>query len=728
MKILYLLKLLLRPLLLLIVPYVAVALPLVQHELDVVLLAEQGQIQVNDKIQLPPELTGQPFCWSLQAGLEPTLENAVFVPADNPPSIPQQNYFCVSVKTGSDYFTVSYRGPVSHPQLPVQDERQRSPINPAGAYLTSASAWYPHTNQALISFQMTLTMPPHWRAVTQGERQQREITTANAVEIWQEANPQEEIVLVATEFQEYEHTFSGALQDKEIARALVFLREPDSDLAQRYLQTTEQFLEFYNNLLGPYAYSKFALVENFWESGYGLPSFTLLGPRVMRFPFILYTSYPHEILHSWWGNSVYVDYQSGNWAEGLTTYLADYLIKERQGRGTEFRRDSLQRYGNFVRNDKDFPLSRFGTRHNDIAQSVGYDKSLMFFHMLRQRLGDRTFLAGLQRFYRQYRFQRAGFAELQYVFEQISGESLSTEFSQWVDSTGVPELKLHPPRVQRHQGSYQLTAILEQIQPGPAYQLRVPVAVQLDREQAWQSTVTVNEKKTQLILDLPGEPQRLVIDPEFDLMRRLHSEEVPPSLSRLFGNKNSLIILASDAPETLQQAHRDTAERWAARYNAEIVRDDELNTLPNDRSIWLFGWENRFRKQLAEYLNQDASTTQANLTSEALQLDTHTFTRDQSGNVLVTWHPQNRQQTLAWVAWEQPERFAAMTRKLRHYGKYSYLSFTGQRAQNQLKGQWSITESPLNRAVLDSATNNPNPQPWQARLAPRSVLANIPIP
>ena len=30
----------------------------------------------------------------------------------------------------------------------------------------------------------------------------------------------------------------------------------------------------YNKLLGPYPYTKFALVENFWETGYGMPSFT----------------------------------------------------------------------------------------------------------------------------------------------------------------------------------------------------------------------------------------------------------------------------------------------------------------------------------------------------------------------------------------------------------------------------------------------------------------------
>ena len=66
-----------------------------------------------------------------------------------------------------------------------------------------------------------------------------------------------------------------------------------------------QYLAMYDQLIGPYPYPKLALVENFWETGYGMPSFTLLGPTVLRFPFILRSSWPHEILHNWWGNGVF---------------------------------------------------------------------------------------------------------------------------------------------------------------------------------------------------------------------------------------------------------------------------------------------------------------------------------------------------------------------------------------------------------------------------------------
>jgi aminopeptidase N len=114
---------------------------------------------------------------------------------------------------------------------------------------------------------------------------------------------------------------------------MVLLREPDATLARPYLDATADYIRFYSQLIGPYPYAKFALVENFWETGYGMPSFTLLGSKVIRLPLILHSSYPHEILHNWWGNGVYVDTAGGNWSEGLTSYLADHLIREQQGRG-----------------------------------------------------------------------------------------------------------------------------------------------------------------------------------------------------------------------------------------------------------------------------------------------------------------------------------------------------------------------------------------------------------
>ena len=165
---------------------------------------------------------------------------------------------------------------------------------------------------------------------------------------------------------------------------------------------------------------------------------------MIRFPFILHSSYPHEILHNWWGNSVFVDWETGNWCEGLTAYLADHLIKEGQGRGAEYRRDTLKKYRELRARRARLPAHASSARATPAAtEAVGYGKSLMVFHMLRRRLGDEAFAARhCGRFYRQHRWSRRRGPTSTRVFSEVAGRGPGPFFAQWVERTGAPALEL----------------------------------------------------------------------------------------------------------------------------------------------------------------------------------------------------------------------------------------------------------------------------------------------
>ena len=282
-------------------------------------------------------------------------------------------------------------------------------------------------------FQVDL--PAGWKSVGQGERTSAAApalpSTASGggfSERWSVTTPTEEVHLIAAPFTEYS-------KDAGSVKAYAFLRKHDPALAERYLDATAQYLDMYRNLLGPYPYSKFALVETTWETGYGMPSFTLLGEQIIRFPFILTSSYPHELLHNWWGNGVFVASTGGNWCEGLTAYLADQLFAEQRGQGAEHRRGILQRVTNFVTLENDFPVSRFVSRHNAVTEAIGYGKTAMMWNMLRDKLGDAQFVAALQAFYRDNRFREASFDDIEKSFEAVSGRDLREFFDQWVKDT-----------------------------------------------------------------------------------------------------------------------------------------------------------------------------------------------------------------------------------------------------------------------------------------------------
>ena len=199
----------------------------------------------------------------------------------------------------------------------------------------------------------------------------------------------------------------------------------------------------YRGLIGPYPYGKFALVENFWETGYGMPSYTLLGPQVIRFPFILSSSYPHEILHNWWGNSVFVDYETRELVRG-----ADRVhgrpphpgAARARARSTGATRS--QKYRSYVRDGRDFPLTEFRSRHSAATEAIGYGKTLMVFHMIRQRLGDEAFRKWAARFYREYRGKQASFADVRKSLEAVAGQDLGGFFADHVERPGAAELAL----------------------------------------------------------------------------------------------------------------------------------------------------------------------------------------------------------------------------------------------------------------------------------------------
>jgi hypothetical protein len=241
--------------------------------------------------------------------------------------------------------------------------------------------------------------------------------------------------------------------------------------------------------------------------------------------------------------------------------------------------------------------------------------------------------------------------------------------------------------------------------------LRVPVAVQLEgRDDALRYEISMREKALGITLTFDRRPLRFAVDPEFDLFRRLDAAEVPPALGELFGSGQALFVLPAAAPGALREAYRDLASRLGA---ARIVTDTQLAALPSDRPVWILGWENRHRSALAQKVLTDGVSFEP----RGVRIRGELRPRDGECTVLVA-RRSGGGSALAWVGCENPRAFPGLARKLPHYGKYGYLSFTGSEPENLLKGQWRVSESPLNVSL------NPASDPHALRLGPRRPLTD----
>jgi aminopeptidase N len=94
-----------------------------------------------------------------------------------------------------------------------------------------------------------------------------------------------------------------------------------------------------------------------------------------------------------------------------------------------------------------------------------------------------------------------------------------------------------------------------------------------------------------------------------------------------------------------------------------------------------------------------------------------TLTSQTHSLAVLSRQPNAPDQALGWLAADSAAALPGLGRKLPHYGRYSYLGFTGEEPDNVLKGQWPVVNSPMSVRVVqdDGAPVTFSP----ASLAPR---------
>jgi aminopeptidase N len=694
----------------------------IHHQLDVVLEPDQNRIMAEDVITLHDADDKEPVIFYLNADLRIVNHSKHIqlseVLLDKQPgdtgmdrddagsdeyALKLKSY---QVKFNPEFsaepsFKITYEGSISSPIEQSEENYQRgfseSPgiIAEKGVYLAGSTFWVPHFEDKLMSFELKTSLPGGWKTVSQGGRTFDELVNGRHVDVWNEDKAQEEVFLIAAKFHEYSFNAGNV-------KAMAFLRSPDEALANRYLETTAQYLEMYRQLVGPFPYPKFALVENFWETGYGMPSFTLLGEKIIRFPFILHSSYPHELLHNWWGNSVYVDFESGNWCEGITTYMADHLIKEQRGQGDQYRRTTLQKFADYVTPENDFPVSAFLSRYNASSEAIGYGKVSMIFHMLRQKLGDENFIRAVQRFNRENAFKIASWKNIEASFASVTDEDLSAFFTQWENRTGAPELALENVVYTNNEVSFRVI----QKQDASPFTLDLPVLISTTGAMEYHN-IFIDSKAKDFTLQAKSEITGLQLDPKFDVFRVLHPDEVPASLSKAYGADLSLFVLPSKADAASKKGYEAFIEQWKKGNSGEfeVIYDDALTSLPSDKSIWILGFENSFAADFHSALKaQDFEAS-----SDALVIQKKEVTSSKHSTIVTAKHPENKDEVLLFFSIAKQEAIPGLVRKLPHYGKYSYLGFVGDEPTNTVKGQWEVTNSPLASKRAVSVSNEDAP-------------------
>ncbi|MCK5907700.1 MAG: hypothetical protein KAG37_08910, partial [Flavobacteriales bacterium] len=289
-------------------------------------------------------------------------------------------------------------------------------------------------------------------------------------------------------------------------------------------------------------------------------------------------------------------------------------------------------------------------------------------------------------------------------------KDLSAYFDQWVNRKGAPSFSVTDIKSEKGDQQYQLEFKINQIQKEDAFIIDVPVAIYLEgsNEIVWKN-ISMDKKELTVKLEFDKKPLRIELDPQFNLMRRVDKKEVPSSLSQVYGNTKTTLVLPSKSPSL--ESYKSMAESWKRTQEsqgktASIVSDSDLKNIPTDQSVWVLGFENKF----------NTKELQTNY-SDYLGKEKVTLIKTLSENGAVVYATPNKTDiaySVGFVGANSEKAITALTGKLLHYGKYGFLGFEGDGATNVLKGSLPALDSPLNIKVSDGET--------EAELTPRKAL------
>lgn len=516
--------------------------------------------------------------------------------------------------------------------------------------------WYPQPQQS-VQYQFSALLPATFAANSEADRIQVSQQGNQRLFAFDFPYPLERLTLNASSQYVYaSETYKGIQIDSYFFQA-------DKDLAKIYRDYTKTYLDMYIERLSPYPFKRFAIVMHQQPSGWSLPTYTLLGQRVARLPFIVKSSLGHEILHQWFGNFVWINYAAGNWAEGLVNYLADHYYQHLAGEGAAYRRQIMLDYAAYVDAAQAMRVLDFRTRNNKAQSAVGYGKVAMIFHHLHQHLGEETFILALRELLKNNAFKAVTWKDVQQSVEHISKQDLTAFFQQWLERKDIPHISVEHTQVKVAQGQLKLLFKLKQQTEKP-YDLRLPLQIETSLGKRTEM-LHLDKAEKSYSLALEALPSKIVLDGDYDVMRRLDDSETAAILAQVLAITSRL---SANAQSATKEAEKN------AQPSIKLI----LNQAIGETYQPLLDVLQLSTEQAVSFPNKAWEEEAQNLViigKPIPQLIGAQKIPQQGVMLKVFKHPYQADKRILWLYAENRAQAQMAARKIGHYGKYSSLQF-----------------------------------------------------
>ncbi len=205
----------------------------------------------------------------------------------------------------------------------------------------------------------------------------------------------------------------------------------------RALEVAVDAMSAFSELFGPYPYTELDVVETPNHLG----GMEYSGLVVVEDG--LYTGggvewlTAHEVAHQWWMVVVGNDQIDEPWLDEALTQYSTMLYYEQvygKDRAQAILRGEFERsYQSVLRQGRDMPAGLSSEEYPpDLYWDLVYDKGALYFHELREAVGDEAFFEILQTYYRNHRYEIATPEMLLDTIEAVTGDSYREIYTKWI--------------------------------------------------------------------------------------------------------------------------------------------------------------------------------------------------------------------------------------------------------------------------------------------------------
>ena len=518
-----------------------------------------------------------------------------------------------------------YSGPVSsEDDSPTKGLRFAS-VDKTSAYLLLPARWFPLTDYPSNRYTATFNViVPSTFAVTGTGKADAPVTRPGIGG----SGEQVSYVFHCTQPAPSGSFVAGSLQltaaPTEGYQFSIYTPPAQASTASSYASSLGQIMGFLAETFGPLTSSQPSLtvvqIPDGTVAGYSAPGLLLISSREWT-PKANERMLTQLAAGQWWGNQVLPATADDVWiTDGLSRY-AEAMYAEQSGGVASLNRALEDFAVGALMFEQTAPIvqaDRVGV-YSDRYRSIVYDKGAMVFHMLRAELGDDGFSSLLREFYKQHAGKWASIDE----FEKLAmtkvpptkkGEppvNLVSFFSQWLNSTGVPEFSMDYITYRTPKGFQVVGKVHQELDT-----FRMPVEVKVDTEgNPEYKKILVTGTTTQFQIETFGRPKPngITIDPNNNLLKSSPKLRIRATIARgealaTLGRYYEAIQeyqRALDIQPTNSLAHFRTGEAMFYQKNYQSAANAFRAALGGDLDPkWVEVWSHIYMGKIYDLLGQ----------------------------------------------------------------------------------------------------------------------------